>query len=205
MKHILHELEGTQTIESVMDILNINRQQAIYFIHRLRGRGYVKTKRLSKTMMEYSISLDNKLGGASFQDILNKNSPVKVSPSHYKIHGKTPTFEETLVFAINTRSFRTILASLALFQKNTDWVSLYRMAKKRGIERQVGALYDVSRRIMQTRKMTNRYRYYALRDGSWQYIIPGLKSKDFKDIERKWKVYIPFNKKDLEAYLKGKP
>ena len=31
-------------------------------------------------------------------------------------------------------------------------------------------------------------------------IIPYFKSKDFKDIENRWKVYLPFNKADLGEY-----
>ena len=31
-------------------------------------------------------------------------------------------------------------------------------------------------------------------------IIKGLNSKDYKDIENKWKIRIPFNKSDLWRY-----
>ena len=33
-----------------------------------------------------------------------------------------------------------------------------------------------------------------------KYIIKRIKSTDFKDIEKKWNVFIPFNKADLEVY-----
>ena len=32
------------------------------------------------------------------------------------------------------------------------------------------------------------------------FIIKHAKSKDFKDVEKIWKVYIPFNRADLERY-----
>jgi hypothetical protein len=33
-----------------------------------------------------------------------------------------------------------------------------------------------------------------------RYIIHNLKSKDFQNIEREWKVFLPFNKGDIERY-----
>ena len=46
--------------------------------------------------------------------------------------------------------------------------------------------------------------FYALpkKNYEWRYVISGLKSDDFKEIEERWKVYLPFNKKDLEEYAK---
>jgi len=34
----------------------------------------------------------------------------------------------------------------------------------------------------------------------FKYIIKSLSSRDFKDIEKKWKIYIPLNYIDLEDY-----
>ena len=33
-----------------------------------------------------------------------------------------------------------------------------------------------------------------------KYIIPNLKSKDFQEIQKKWQIYLPFNKQDLMRY-----
>ncbi|TKJ17681.1 hypothetical protein CEE44_04075 [Candidatus Woesearchaeota archaeon B3_Woes] len=204
-EEILKKLEGIQTIETVMDSLSVNKEKAIYYIHRLRKIGYVKTKKLSNNKRVYNISFENRLKGISYYEIINKHSPIKIStPKTYRIYGKEPTLEETLVYAIKTQSFRIILAALILFKKIDDWVSLYQLAKKNHIERQVGALYDVARRIMLTRRMTNRFRNNALpkKDYQWRSVIPELKSDDFKNIEKMWKIYLPFNKKDMEAYKK---
>jgi hypothetical protein len=143
------------------------------------------------------------LQGSSYYEIINRYSPIKiVAPRIYKIYGKEPSFEETLVYAIKTKSLRTILAALALFNKIEDWSRLYRLAKKNHVERQVGALYDLSRNIIRTRKMTKRFRNNALPKKSYtsQYTIPGLRSRDFQKIEKTWKIYLPFNRSDLEAY-----
>lgn len=200
---LLRKLEGIQTIESVMHTLKINRQKANYYVHRLRKQNYVKTRRLSNKKRVYNISFDNRLRGSSYYEIINKNSPVKiVIPKTYKIYGKEPTFEETLIYAIKTSSLRTILASLALFKKIDNWSRLYKLAKENHIESQIGALYDLAREVMRTRRMTRRFRKNALPKDHYdfRYIIPSLKSKDFKEIEKTWKIYLPFNKKDLEEY-----
>lgn len=203
IKTLVRRLNGTQTIESTMAILSVNRIRAIKYISRLRKQGYVKTKRLSNNKRVYSISFENRLGGSSYYDILNESSPIKIRASEvYNIYGKTPSIEETLVFAVKTKSLRTILASLALFKKIKCWPELYRLSKASNIERQIGALYDLSRKIMKTRKMTKRFINFSLpkRNAPYEHIIRGLSSNNFKDIERRWRVYLPFNKSDLEDY-----
>ncbi|MBI2146952.1 hypothetical protein HYU19_00565 [Candidatus Woesearchaeota archaeon] len=200
---LLQKLAGIQTVVSVMDILNIDKKMAIYYIYRLRKEGYVTTKRQSNNRRVYTISLDNKLGGKSYYEIINRHSPIKIStPLIHKIYGKGPSLEETFIYAIKTKSFRAILASLALFKKMNDWVGLYHLAKEDHIEGQVGALYDLARQIMKVRRMSNKFRSSALpkRKHKFEYIVPGLRSKDFMEIERTWKIYLPFNKKDLEEY-----
>ena len=203
LDHLLKKTNGTQTIESLMAILEIDKKKAIKYVARLRKKGYVKTRRLSNNKRIYDISFENRLGGLSYIDIINKNSPIKIITQEiYKIYGKEPSLEETLVYAIKTKSLRVILASLALFKKIRNWPELYRLSIMNHIERQVGALYDLSRRIMKVRKMNKRFRNHALPEKKirFDYIIPGLKSEDFKEIENTWKIYIPLNKSDLEDY-----
>ena len=200
---LLKKLEGVQTIDSASNILKTNKDKTIYYLFRLRKEGYVKTKRLSNNKRVYNVSFENKLKGTSYFEIINKYSPVKIAtPITYKIYGKDPSLEETLVYAIKTGSLRTILASLALFKKITKWSELYQLAKKNRIERQVGALYDLAKKIMRVRRMPDRFRNNALprKDYNFEYTIPGLISKDFKDIEETWKIYLPFNKNDLSDY-----
>lgn len=200
---LLKKLEGVQTIDSASNILKTGKDKAIYYLFRLRKEGYVKTKRLSNNKRVYNISFENKLKGTSYFEIINKYSPVKIAtPIIYKIYGKNPSLEETLIYAIKTGSLRTILASLALFKKITNWSELYQLAKKNRIERQVGALYDLAKKIVRVRGMPDRFRNNALpkEEYNFEYTIPGLKSKDFKDIEETWKIYLPFNKNDLSDY-----
>ena len=202
-RELLQKLAGIQTIESVMDILRVNKRMAIYYIHSLRKEGYVKTRRQSNNRRVYNISLDNKLGGKSYYEIINQYSPIKIStPVIFRIYGKEPSLKETLIYAIKTKSLRTILASLALFKKINNWVELYNLAKENHIERQVGALYDLAFHVMKVRKMSPKFRSSALpkEECKIEYTVPELKSKDFIEIENIWKIYLPFNKKDLEEY-----
>ena len=200
---LLEKLTGIQTIQSVMDILKVDKKKAIYYLHRLRKKGYIKTKRQSNNRRVYNISLENKLGGKSYYEIINQYSPIKIAtPIIYKIYGKEPSLEETLIYAIKTKSFRTVLASLALFKRIDNWTELYNLAKENHIERQVGALYDLARKIMRVRRMVKKFRNNSLpKEGfKFGYVIPELKSKDFKEIEATWKIYLPFNMEDLEEY-----
>src|SRR3989344_1311565 len=202
-RELLQKLAGIQTMGSVMDILKVDKRMAIYYIHRLRKEGYVKTKRQSNNRRVYNISLENKLGGKSYYEIINQHSPIKIStPVIYRVYCKEPSLEETLIYAIKTKSLRAILASLALFKKINNWVELYHLAKENHIERQVGALYELARKMMKVRKMSSKFINNSLpkKRYRFEYVIPGLKSRDFTEIENVWKIYLPFNKKDLEEY-----
>ena len=202
-EHLLKKLEGVHTLQSVMSLLHVDKQKAIYYIHRLRKEGYVKTARATNNMRIYSISFENKLGGTSYEELLNAVSPVKLSTGTvHRVYGKVPTAKEMLVHAGKTKSLSTILAALALFKEEIDWDALYRLAKANHCERQIGALYDLARKIMRTRRMGTRFRHLAIPKSqhAFGYTIPGLKSKDFQDIENLWRVHLPFNKTDLEAY-----
>jgi len=166
----------------------------------------VKTRYNSDKRRIYFISAENVLGGESYIDILNKYSPVKISSSEtYKIYGRDISIEETLIYAIKTRKVRYVLASLALFKKPINWTELHRLAKENNLVREVGALYDLAKiNIKKTRRMHQTFRNAALPkdEEGYLYIIPNLKSIDFKDIEKVWRVYIPFNSQDLEDYKK---
>ena len=66
------------------------------------------------------------------------------------------------------------------------------------MRRKLGALYEVARKIRKIRKIDDKHLKLMLNaKNKNKFIVPYAKSKDFKDIEDKWKVYIPFNKQDL--------
>lgn len=205
-EELLEGISGMQTIESVKKILGVSKNKAVYFIYRLRNKGYVKTKYSRDKKRVYYISAENALGGMSYVDILNKYSPIKLSTTEvYKIYGRNVTIEETIVYSVKTRKIRYILASLWLFKHIKKWGELYQLAKKNNFEREIGALYDLAvRKIPKMKKMNKKYRSNSLPSKTDKYkeIAEGMKSKDYEEIEKTWKVHLPLNEKDLEAYEK---
>lgn len=199
-------IEGVHTVETLENVLRATRNRVIHLLYRLRRAGYVITKRNSAGKRFYRISPRYAVGGTSYIDVLNKNTPVKMASSQiYDIHGKEPSIEETLVYFISKREIRYLISSLALFRKVRNWPELYRLSKKKNLLREVGALYDVSRKILpKMRKMPARFRNFALskKDAKYKYIAGRFSSDDFKDIEKKWRIYIPLNLADLSEYKK---
>jgi len=195
----LKALEGIQTIETIMDGLGVGREKAIYHIHRLKKSGYVKTRRMGNKRIYY-ISFENKLGGQSYYEIINKNSPIKImEPELHKVYGRNIGLEETMIFALKTKSPRTILAAISLFKKIRNWKKLYNLAKTNHLEQQIGALYDVARATIKVRRMPVRFRHNALPvNKGFEFMIENMKSRDYKEIEELWKIYLPFNRNDLE-------
>jgi biotin operon repressor len=203
-EEMLWKLEGLHTVETVAEALNIKRQSAINLLSRLKKEGYVTVEKHRKSLYKISMKKQRPRDPGMF-DIINKYSPnMKLAPWYdHQVHGAYGP-EDALIDAIQTKSIRAILASTRLFSHIRDWPKVYRLAKEKGIWQKVGALYDVARKIIKTRKMSKRFRNLSLpkKNDKFQYIIPSLKSRDFLDVEKIWKVYLPINWVDLEDYKK---
>lgn len=203
-ERLARQLEGIQTIESVMTKLKIKRATAIKYIHLLRKKGLVETKVGSNKIHLYEVSRTPiiKIGNPGYYEILNENSPIQVQePYEHRVVDREISIEEAIAWAASTSSIRVHIAVLALFNKVTNWSRLYKWAKLHNTRRKVGALYDVARRILRVRKMDLRIKKRLLRANKEnKYMVPLMRSKDFYDIEKEWRVYIPFNKKDLMRY-----
>jgi hypothetical protein len=204
---LAQKLKGLSTIKMIERTLNVDRARAIYLIYALRKRGFVQTKYQSDKTRVYHISPQNAFGGTSYIDIINKFSPQKIMASEvHKIYGREPSIEETLVYAINQRSVRYIIASLALFRQVRDWSRLYALAKAYDLVREIAALYEVSRLVVpKVRRMPKRFNTLATpkKTDEMKMMIRGLNSIDFGNIEKKWKVYIPLNYSDLTDYKRN--
>lgn len=200
---LVKKLEGLQTIESIQKKLRISRLTAIKYVHLLRKQGFVETSGGARQPRFFRISALKlrETGNEGIYDIINKYSPIKISAMKSWIIGKKLTIEETLIRAIETKEFRTILASLALFNHINNWNLLYRHAKEKTMRKKIGALYDIARMTFKTRKIDKRIynKMLKCKEGD-KYIIDGLKSKDFAEIEKKWGIFIPFNISDLLRY-----
>ncbi len=200
------ELNGLQTISSISKTLKINRKTAINYISLLRKKGYLRETRYGANKLRmYKISplKKKKIGYPGFYELLNKYSKVKIySPYEVdRVYDKKMDIEEVLVRAITSGDFRVILASLGLFNKIKNWTKLNYYAKKEHVGRYVGALYDIVKSIMKVKQIDKRIRN-SLLNGKIKnkYLLKKIKSKDLKDIEKVWGVYLPFNKADLEVY-----
>ena len=201
---ILNKLEGLNTIELIAKKLNLKKSTAIKKIHELKKLGYVETSGGGKQPRLYRISRikTQKIGNPGLYDVINKNSPIKlVKPYEHRVVGRSISIEEAIVLAVKSENFRLILASLALFNKVKTWSKLYELAKRENVRRKTGALYELTRKIMRARKMDDKTQKLLLSaKHEKKDIIAGMHSEDFKDIEKKWNVHIPFNYNDLRRY-----
>ena len=199
------ETEGLHTIESFSSTMNIQKKTGIVYIHMLRKSGFVKTMRGRRGNRLYDISplRLRKVGSGGFIDIINQNSNMKIQRRYeHRIYGRDVTIEEAIIYALKTENSRIILASLRLFRKELDWKGLYTLAKKDRVERHLGALYDLSRRFFRVRKIDGRILRRMMETSvRKKYLVGKRKSHDFTDIEKKWKVHIPFNRSDMERLV----
>jgi len=201
---IAKKLRGLQTVSTISKKLNIKKRTAINYAWKLRKKGYLTTYAGGSKVRIYQISpiKYKKKGGYSLYELLNKNTKVKINfKEDYIIHSKEkPCIEEILARCIASKNFRIVLASLGLFNKIKNWSKLKHFADKYKIGKKVGGLYDIARTVMRVKRMDKRTKKSLLKSKGSSYIIKYAKTKDFKDIEKKWKVKIPFNKADLEKY-----
>lgn len=197
-------LEGINTLKMVQKTLSVGESTALKIVSLLRKEGFVETSGGGKQPRLYKIS-PIRIAGKEYKgiyDIINKYSKVKlVEPFKHKVIGRSLSIEETIPMALKENRFRVVIAVLGLFSFVKDWSKLHYFAKEYNVMRRVGALYDAARLCMKTRKMDERTRKSLLKGkDEGKFIIKPLKSKDFKGIEKKWKVYIPFNRSDLMRY-----
>ncbi|MBI2658656.1 hypothetical protein HYX05_00955 [Candidatus Woesearchaeota archaeon] len=198
------KLEGLNTLGMVRKNLGVKKSTAIKILSLLRKEGFVETSGGGKKPRLYKISPIRVAGKEhlGLYDIINKYSKVKLfEPFKHKVMDRKLTIEEAIPMAIKQREFRLTLASLGLFNFVKDWSKLHYFAKKYDVMKEVGALYDVARSYMKTRKMDERTRKSLLKTKTRKrFIIKHARSKDFTDIGKRWNVYVPFNKADLTRY-----
>ncbi|MBW2966545.1 hypothetical protein KY342_05565 [Candidatus Woesearchaeota archaeon] len=204
LEKLAKRIEGLQTVSSICKLLKIDKRTAINYISMLRKKGFLETMYGKRRIRMYKISpaIKKKVGYPGLYEIINKHSKVKIIGRYeHKVYAHKLTVEEAIIRAIKTKGFRVILAALGLFNKIENWQLINKLSKKENIGRKIGALYDIARKSFRVKRMDERTRKSLLKskvDG--KYIIDRIKSKDFKNIEKIWKVYIPFNKADLEVY-----
>ena len=201
-------LEGFNRVESLQDKLKINRQRAIFLMYKLRALRYVKTYYGANNKRIYYISKRNKERGISYTSVLNKYAPTAgiriLDNDNYFVHGRDITPEELMIYCLKQNSIRYVIASLILFRKIKDWSLLYKLAKKENAVNKIIALYEVARKsVRKIRKMPKRFYNLARKEKKFYYIVEPYSSRDFGEIEKKWRTYIPLNIADLTEYKEG--
>lgn len=202
----LRILEGLHTVETIAEKLHLTRESTINLLSTWRKQGHVtvwagggKSKRIYKITARKQRPRD-----PGMWDIINKYSPhMKLSPWYdHQVHGPYGP-EEALIDAIETKSFRVLLAGLHLFKHIKDWKKVYHLAKKRDAWQKVGALYEVARIFFRVRKMPLRYRQQTFK--KQHYLIRDYETKEpmFQPITKKWKVKIPFRRGDFDEAVLG--
>ena len=203
---IAKKLEGLHTAETLAGSTNISLRSAINLASKLRKAGYLRYFSGGRKKRIYQISpfRFRLLGNPGLYEILNKYSKIKLQePFKHFIHGRKLKIEEALVLAIKSGNIRTILASLNLFLHIKNWSLLNKIAKKYNIQRNVGAFYEATKLTIKVKRMDERTRKSLLKGNGIEYIIEKLSSRDFTEIEKKWRVKIPLNLNDLSRLKTG--
>ena len=192
---IIAKLEGLHTLETTAETLGITKQSALNLLSKLKREGYVTVEGGGRIKRLYKISLlKQRFRYPGMFDIINKYSSLKLQPWYdHQVHGHYGP-EEALIDAIQTESFRAILASLRLFNHITDWSKLHHLSQEKDCWQKVGVLYDLARLFFRVRRMPATYQHYTPR--KWQ-MLTQLKKINFPEISERWKVYLPFNQNDL--------
>ena len=192
---LLRKLEGLHTVETVMDELGINRQSTLNLLSKLKKEQHLTISGSGRRKRLYKITMRKQLPRLpGMWDILNRYNPnFQLNPWYdHQVHGRY-TVEDVIVDAIETKSFRIILATLRLFNYVTNWPRLYQRAKEKSSWQKVGALYDVARMFFKVRKMPERYRREKYR--IWDYLFDSkdqIKDSLLTPISMKWKIPLPF-------------
>ncbi|HLC19466.1 MAG TPA: hypothetical protein VJK72_00985 [Candidatus Nanoarchaeia archaeon] len=198
---ILQKLEGLHTIETAMKTLGMKRQSTLNLVSKLKKEQYVTTSGGGKRKRLYKITMrKQRPRDPGMFDIINKYSPhMKLAEWYdHQVHGVYGP-EEALIDAIETQSFRVILASLHLFRHIKDWKKLYKLANERNCWNKVGALYDVARLIVD--KITHHL--FKSKKYRKTYLIKDYPTheKRFIPIEKRWGVTIPFSMADFDKVI----
>ncbi|MFH0987150.1 MAG: hypothetical protein V1911_03850 [Candidatus Micrarchaeota archaeon] len=198
---LAQKLEGRKTIKGICSELGIKRGTAVYYVSMMRKNGFVHQTIYTKPERTYVIkpcARPAPAGGLveALNRVLPKDFQIDEPYEHY-VWGPY-SFEDALVSAVRTKKARFILGSILLFRKVSDWKLLMKMAG--GEKRKIGALYDLARReIPKVPRMDKRTYRGLLRAKVYdKYLISKAgPSEDYKDLSKKWGIFIPFTKKDM--------
>ena len=201
---MLRKLEGLHTAETAAQRLGINRQSALNLLSKLKKERHVTVSGGGRRKRLYKVTMRKQRPRAKGMfDIINKYSPMKIEGWYdHQVHG-TYGPEEALVDALQTNSFRVILASMRLFSHINNWPKLYRFANEKDCWQKVGVLHDVARKYFRVKKIPARYSRKKILHKA--FLIKSYPTKEplFYPVAKKWKTAVPFRRGDIEKVLTG--
>lgn len=205
MNQLARRADGIYTVEMLQELLGVGRRTAVNYISKLRKRGFVKTARGRGKKRLYAISpiTVREDGNPGFYETLNKYSKIKiVAPCETRVHQRKITVEETIVWALQQKSYRLIIAAISLFNHVKNWSLLLKLARKENAEARVGALYDLAKTVARVKRIDKRtdnaLQKSVCRTRKKEILIRGLRrEKEFRELGRKWNVVIGLTKDDL--------
>jgi|SRR3989344_4425566 len=198
-EEITWKMEGLHTLETFMRELGVKRQTALNILCKLKKEQYCTTTGGGKQPRIYKITMTKQRPRSpGMFDILNKYNPTfKLSPWYdHQVHGPYGV-EEAIVDAIQTKSFRAILATLRLFNHVNNWKKLHRIAREKKCWNKVGALYELAKKIFRTTLLPIIYNKPSETKKEYLTQTYPTQEEQFKFIEQKWRVPIPFKWGDL--------
>lgn len=201
MQKLAKKLDGIYTIETIEKQLEISKRTAINYASLLKKQGYAIVERGKRGKRLYTISpiRFRASGNPGLYETINKFSKIKISaPYKTFIHDKKLSVEEAIIEAVKTGDYRVIIAAILLFKHIKSWSLLLKFAKENRVQNKVGALYDLARTIIRTKRIDKRTENALMKHRKKAYLISGVKNEsDFKAIGKKWNVIIGISKQDL--------
>jgi len=188
-------LEGRQTLETISAITKLKKTSSLNLISKLKKAHYLVKTGGGKQKRIYIISQRKIFPRNGMFEILNKYAKEKIIPPFNHIAHSKYKIEDAVIDLMLLKNTRVNINIFPLFNHIKDWNYLYNLSKRKNIARNVGLFYDIARQIKKTRKMPeNIYKRFLNSENYMPYKISG---SDFKELEKKWRLKVPFNRSDL--------
>jgi len=189
-------LEGRQTVDTISSLTKLKKTSSLNLISRLKKSHYLVKTGGGKQKRIYIISQRKIFPEIGMFDMLNKYTKEKIVPPFKHIAHSNYKVEDAIADLISLKNTRINIGVLSLFNHVKDWNYLYNLSKQKNIARNVGLFYDIARTRMKTRKMPeNIYKRFL---NSKSFIPYAHGGNDFRELGKKWKLKVPFNRVDLQ-------
>ena len=157
MDNIMTLKPGKYTLETFAKHRGLKRQSALNLLSKLKKQGLLQVAGGGRQKRIYTISDTPGEPTNGFYDIVNKYSPEKLIPKfRHHVVGRY-TIEHAIVDGIQIGDIRTLEATMHLFRHISSWKRLFDLARKRGVEKELHALYTAARKRVKCKAVPRRY------------------------------------------------